>query len=96
MKKAVAVLVVVFLVLGVAGAVLAAEMSGAVKAVDTTKGVLTLTSGSLEVPFDCEQPMMANVKVGDKVTVEYTEKDGKKVATKISAEKAAPKPQVGC
>ena len=96
MKK-VAVLVVVFLVFAVAGAVFAAEMSGVVKAVDAAKGTITLSSGTVDVPFDCEQPMIANVKVGDKVKVEYTEKEGKKVATKITAEKAPMKnAPVGC
>jgi hypothetical protein len=96
MKK-VAVLVVVFLVFAVAGAVFATEMSGVVKTVDAAKGTITLSSGTVDVPFDCEQPMIANVKVGDMVKVEYTEKEGKKVATKITAEKTPMKnAPVGC
>jgi hypothetical protein len=99
MKKAAAVLVVAFLVFAVAVTVFAAEMSGTVKAIDATKGTITLSSGMVDVPFDCEEPMIAGVKVGDMVKVEYTEKNGKKVATKIMAEKEmAPmkKPPMGC
>ena len=97
MKTAVSVLIVALLVFAVAGAAFAAEMSGEVKAVDAGKGMLKLSTGSMEVPFDCETgSMIMNIKVGDKVTVEYTEKNGKKVATKVTAEKAKPKAAVGC
>jgi hypothetical protein len=95
MRTTVSVLMVVFLVFVVAGAALAAEMSGEVKAVDAAKGVLKLSSGSKEAAFDCETgSVIKDVKVGDKVTVEYTEKDGKKMVTKVSAQKA--KAPVGC
>ena len=97
MRSAVSVLVVVFLVFAAVGAVVAAEMSGEVKAVDAAKGVLKLSSGTMEVPFDCEKgSIISDVKVGEKVTVEYTEKGGKKVATKVSPMKAKSKAPVGC
>ncbi len=97
MRRAVSVLMVVFLVLGVAGAVFAAEMSGEVKAVDMGKGMLKLSSGTMEAAFDCETgSILKDVKVGDKVTVEYNEKGGKKMATKVSPMKAKPKASVGC
>jgi len=97
MRRAVAVLLVMFLVFVVAGAALAAEMSGEVKAVDAAKGVLKLSSGTMEVAFDCETgSVVKDVKVGDKVTVEYTEKGGKKMATRVSPMKAKPKAAVGC
>jgi hypothetical protein len=97
MRSAASVLVVLFLVFAVAGAAFAAEMSGEVKAVDTAKGVLKLSSGTMEVPFDCETgSIIMHVKVGDKVTVEYTEKGGKKIATKVTPMAAKPKASVGC
>ncbi len=97
MRRAVSVLMVVFLVFGFAGAVLAAEMSGEVKAVDAAKGMIKLSSGSMETAFDCETgSVVKDVKVGDKVTVEYTEKGGKKMATKVTPMKAKPKAAVGC
>jgi YbbR domain-containing protein len=85
MKKA--AVLFAFLVFAVAGTVFAAEMSGTVKAVDATKGTITLSSGMVDVPFDCEEPMIAGVKVVDMVKVEYMDKNGKKVATKIMAER---------
>ncbi len=97
MRRTVAVLMAVFLVFVVAGAALAAEMSGEVKAVDAAKGVLKLSTGSMEVAFDCETgSVVKDVKVGDKVTVEYMEHGGKKMATKVSPMKAKPKAAVGC
>jgi hypothetical protein len=70
-----------FVLLIVAGVALAAEkeMSGEVTAVDAGKGMLTLKSGSVEVGFDCETgSMIKDVKVGDKVTVQYKEEGGKR------------------
>ncbi len=97
MRTAVSVLMVMFLVFAVAGAALAAEMSGEVKAVDAAKGMLKLSSGTMETAFDCETgSVVKDVKVGEKVTVEYTEKGGKKMATKVTPMKAKPKAAVGC
>jgi Cu/Ag efflux protein CusF len=87
--------VVAMIVLAVCGVALAAEMSGDVKAVDAAKGVLELSSGSVNVPFDCEKgSLISDVKVGDKVTVVYTEKNGKKVVSEVK--KAKKKAAVGC
>jgi len=62
------------------------EMSGEVTAVDAAKGTLTLKSGSVEAGFDCETgSLIKDVKVGDKVTVQYKEEGGKKKATKVWA-----------
>src|SRR5262245_51557357 len=93
--KRAAVVVLITLVLTVlAGAAFAAEMSGEVTAVDAAKGTLTLKSGSVDVGFDCETgSMVKDVKVGDKVTVQYKEEGGKKKATKVSPMKKA---AVGC
>lgn len=93
--KRVSVFVLITLVLTVfVGVAIAAEMSGEVTAVDAAKGTLTLKSGSVNVGFDCETgSMVKDVKVGDKVTVQYTEEGGKKKATKVSPMKKA---AVGC
>ncbi len=70
-------------------------MSGEVKVVDAGKGTLTLSSESINVGFDCETgSLISDVKVGDKVTVEYTNQDGKKIVTKVTQQKK--KPAVGC
>ena len=77
-----------FVLLVVAGVALAVEkeMSGEVTAVDAAKGTLTLKSGSVEAGFDCETgSLIKDVKVGDKVTVQYKEEGGKKKATKVWA-----------
>lgn len=95
MKLAKSVLVIAFIMVIGVGVALAVEMSGEVKAVSVEKGTLTLTSGDVAVGFDCEQgSLIKDVKVGDKVTVEYTVKDGKKMVTKVSLQKK--KPAVGC
>jgi hypothetical protein len=83
-----------------AGAVFAAEMSGKVTAVDPVKGVLTLTSGTVDVGFDCSSgSIISDVKVGDTVKVVYSEKNGKKFASEVTKEGSAPKKRrapVGC
>lgn len=93
--KRASVFVLITLVLTVfVGAAIAAEMSGEVTAVDAAKGTLTLKSGSVNVGFDCETgSLVKDVKVGDKVTVQYTEEGGKKKATKVGPMKKA---AVGC
>jgi len=74
---------VLLIVVGVALAV-EKEMSGEVIAVDVAKGTLTLKSGSVEAGFDCETgSLIKDVKVGDKLTVQYKEEGGKKKATKL-------------
>ncbi len=84
MRRATIVLFMGFVLLVAAGPALAAEMSGEVVAVDAAKGTLVLKSGSVEAGFDCETgSLIKDVKVGDKVTVEYKEQGGKKIATKV-------------
>ena len=85
MKRATSLFFIVFVLLALVGAALAAEMSGEVTAVDAAKGTLTLKSGTIAAAFDCETgSVVKDVKVGDKVTVEYKEQGGKKTATKVS------------
>lgn len=85
MKRAALLFFTAFVLLALAGAVLAAEMTGEVTAVDAVKGSLTLTSGAVEAGFDCEAvSLIKDVKVGDRVTVQYKEQGGKKIATKVT------------
>jgi hypothetical protein len=95
MKRSALVLLVVVVVLTLVGAAFAGEMSGTVTAVDAGKGSLSLKSQTFEANFDCETgSIIKDVKVGDQVTVEYKEVDGKKKASKVTPKK--PKASVGC
>jgi hypothetical protein len=95
MKKSGFIMVLVAVILlVVAGAAFALEMSGTVSAVDAAKGTLSIKGEKVDVGFDCETgSMVKDVKVGDKVTVTYEEKAGKKKATKVAPMKKA---SVGC
>jgi hypothetical protein len=85
MKAAASFLVIAFVLLTFIGTAVAKEMSGKVIAVDAAKGTLTLKSGTVEVPFDCETgSLIKDVKVGDQVIVKYKMQDGKKIATKVT------------
>ncbi len=89
MRRATIVLLIGVLILAFAGPAVAAEMSGQVIAVDAAKGTLVLKSGSVEAGFDCEKgSLIKDVKVGEKVTVEYKEQGGKKIATKVKPMRA--------
>jgi len=93
MKRLSIVLLVGFVLLALAGAAFAMEMSGEVTAVDAAKGTLSLKSGNLVAGYDCETgSLLKDVKVGNKVTVVYKEEGGKKVVTKVSKIK----PPTGC
>jgi hypothetical protein len=84
-----------FVLLAFIGVALAAEMSGQVKAVDAAKGTLVLKTGSLDADVDCETgSILKDVKVGDQVTVQYKEENGKKKAIKVTPMKK--KAPVGC
>jgi hypothetical protein len=71
----------------------AASMTASGKIVDLSDTMLKLersAKGKAEtMEFGLDKPVSADIKVGDKVTVHYVSKDGKKVATKVN--KAAPK-----
>jgi len=84
MKRVTIVLLVGFVFLTFVGAALAKDMSGEVTAVDAAKGTLVLKSGTLEAGFDCEAgSLIKDVKVGDRITVEYKEEGSKKIVTKV-------------
>lgn len=85
MKRAMPLLLVVFVLLTFIGVAFAEEMSGEVTAVDAAKGTLTLKSGTVAAGFDCEEgSLIKDVKVGDQVTVQYKEEGNKKIATKVT------------
>ncbi len=95
MKRAASVVLIAVVLLTFVGTALAEEMSGEVTAVDTAKSTLTLKSGSVTAGFDCEiGSLIKDVKVGDKITVQYKEADGKKIATKVTPVKR--QVSVGC
>ncbi len=86
MKRRVLLLGAVFMVLAAfAGSAVAAELSGTVTQADARKGVLKIVNEKIEVGFDCETgSLIRDIKAGDHVTVEYTEENGKKKATRVS------------
>ncbi len=86
MKRSVLIFSVILVVLALlAGAAAAAEMTGTVSAVNAQKGMLKVKSEKIEAGFDCETgSILAGIKVGDTVTVEYTEAGGKKKATSVT------------
>ncbi len=88
---------VVVLLIALGGIAVAAETTGTVTAVNAQKGLLTIKSEKIEAGFNCEKgSVLAGIKIGDTVTVEYTEAGGKKKATKVTpvmVKKTAP---VGC
>jgi len=79
------VLLVAAIVLVFAGTVLAMEMSGVVTAVNVEKSTISLKSEEMAVSFDCETgSLLKGIKVGDTVTVQYSEEGGKKLATSVT------------
>ena len=97
MKKMVVVLILVAVCLAAAGTVFAMEMTGTVTAVDTAKNTLSIKGEKMEASFDCETgSILTGVKVGDQVSVQYSEAGGKKKASKISPAKQTKKAPVGC
>ncbi|MEW6162713.1 MAG: hypothetical protein AB1606_05320 [Nitrospirota bacterium] len=80
------------------------QVTGEVKAVDTKAMTITVTKkvkdkveetvvtvdDKTKITLDKEKKVLADVKVGDKVTVKYTEVEGKNVAKSVAI-KPAPK-----
>jgi len=99
MKKALAIIVSVLIVLSVAGLSFANDkehatqemhVSGEVTAVDTAANTLTIKGKKGEVVLTttdrtrfAEGKTLADVKVGDKLSAKYSEKDGKMMAWKV-------------
>lgn len=59
---------------------------GEVTAVDAKAGTVTISRG--EKTFAADEKLLTDVKVGDKVSVKFTKKDGKLTATSIKPAKA--------
>ncbi len=59
---------------------------GEVKAVDAKAGTITVSGG--EKSFTADEKLLADVKVGDKVSVKFSRKDGQLTATAIRPAKA--------
>ena len=99
MKKALAIIVSVLIVLSVVGLSFAEEkkdstkamvVSGEVTAVDTAANTLTIKGKDGEVVLTTtdrtrfpEGKTLADVKVGDELSSKYSEKDGKMMAWKV-------------
>lgn len=65
------------------------QITGEVAAVDAAAKTITVKGKKAEVVISADEKMLADVKVGDKVVVKYTEQDGKNIAKSIK--KSAPK-----
>jgi hypothetical protein len=84
-KRTMSLFLIVFVLLTFVGVALAAEMSGVVTAVDVEKSTITLATEKMNVSFDCETgSLLKGIKVGDTVTLKYTEEGGKKLATSVT------------
>lgn len=84
-KRTMSLFLIVFVLLTFVGVALAAEMSGVVTAVDIEKSTITLATEKMNVSFDCETgSLLKGIKVGDTVTLKYTEEGGKKLATSVT------------
>ena len=69
----------------------AKRATGEVASVDAKAGMLAVKVKGKEMSFTAETKVVEKVKVGDTVTVSYTEKDGKMVASSVKAAKAPAK-----
>ena len=101
MKKALAIIVSVLIVLSVVGLSFAndkehatKEISGEVTAVDTAANTLTIKGKDGEVVLTttdktrfAEGKTLADVKVGDKLSAKYSEKDGMMMAWEVITKK---------
>jgi len=81
------------------------QVTGDVTAVDTKAGIVTVSKmvkgkaeltvvtvdAKTKIEMEKEKKVLADVKVGDKVTVKYTEVDGKNVAKSIAIKPAEKK-----
>ncbi len=65
------------------------QVTGEVTAVDAAANSITVKGKKAEIVISADEKMLKDMKVGDKVTAKYAEKDGKNVAKSIK--KAAAK-----
>lgn len=66
----------------------AKSATGEVVSVDAKAGMLAVKVKDKEMSFTAQSKVVEKVKVGDLVTVSYTEKEGKMVASSVKAAKA--------
>lgn len=72
----------------------AKSATGEVVSVDAKAGMLAVKVKDKEMSFTAETKLLGKTKVGDRVTVSYTEKEGKMMASSVKAAKApAKKPE---
>ncbi len=70
------------------------QVTGEVAAVDAAAKSITVKGKKADVTLTADPKLLADVKVGDKVTAKFTIQDGKKVAKSIKkAETKADKPK---
>lgn len=69
----------------------AKSATGEVVSVDAKAGMLAVKVKDKEMSFTAQTKVVEKVKVGDRVTVSYTEKDGKMMASSVKAAKAPAK-----
>jgi hypothetical protein len=65
------------------------QVTGEVTAVDVATKTIKVKGKKAEIALTADEKMLADVKVGDKVVVKYTEEEGKNIAKSIK--KSAPK-----
>ena len=69
----------------------ATRFTGEVASVDAKAGTLTVKAKDKEMSFTAPTKALEKVKVGDRVRVSYTEKDGKLSASSVTPAKAEAK-----
>jgi len=69
----------------------AKSATGEVASVDAKAGMLAVKVKDKEMSFTAETKLLEKTKVGDRVTVSYTEKEGKMMASSVKAAKAPAK-----
>ncbi len=78
------VLLVAAVMLTVVGSALATDLTGVVTAVNMEKSTITIAAEKMNVSFDCETgSLLKGINVGDTVKVQYSEENGKKLATTV-------------
>lgn len=100
MKKAIAIVLSLIFVFAVTSLTFAAQVTGEVTAVDakamsiTVKGkkdVTAVVDDKTKITAGKDKKTLADVKAGDKVTVKFTEADGKNTAKSIEIKPALAK-----
>lgn len=99
MKKVFSIIFLILFAVSTVGIAVAKEkvkvkqITGDVAAVDAVAKSLTVKGKKAEVTVIADEKALADIKIGDKVVVKYTEQDGKNIAKSIKkvADKAEKK-----